>query len=77
MYLSNQQAAVVALSIVIFAAAGCSWFQSGDPVTLSPTAIAPHDTGIPFETKEPETYQADFVTISAAVESRTHFARDL
>ena len=73
MYLSNQQAAVVALSIVIFAAAGCSWFQSGDPVTLSPTAIAPHDTGIPFETKEPETYQADFVTISAAATADTVF----
>ena len=75
MFLSNQQAAIVSLSIVIFAAAGCSWLQTGDPAPLSPTAIAPSDTGIPFETKEPETYQADFLTIAAGAESRTHFAR--
>ena len=75
MFLSNQQAAVIALLIVIFAAAGCSWFQSGEPVALSPIAVAPPDTGIPFETKQPNTYQADFVTIASGIESSSHFAR--
>lgn len=75
MFLSNQQAAAFALFMAILAAAGCSWLQPGDPAPLLPTAIAPPDTGIPFETKEPETYQADFVTIAAGAESRSHFTR--
>ncbi len=75
MFLSNPHAATAALSLVIFAVAGCSWFQTSDPVTLSPTAIAPPDTGLPFDAFEPETYQADFITIAADAESKSHFAR--
>ena len=75
MFLSNQQTATAALSLVIFAVAGCSWFQTSDPVTLLPTAIVPPDTGLPFETIEPETYQADFITVATGAESRSHFAR--
>jgi hypothetical protein len=74
MFLSNQQAAAIAFSIVIVNAAGCSLFRS-DPVALTPTAVAPPETGIPFETKEPETYQADFVMIAGQSETRSHFAR--
>jgi len=75
MFLSNPQAAAVALSLLMIAAGGCSWFRSSDPVSLTPTAVSPPDSGIPFETKEPETYQADFDSIVGGSESRTHFAR--
>ena len=74
MFLSNQQAAAIAFSILLVTAVGCSWFRS-DPVALTPSAVAPPETGIPFETREPETYQADFVTIAAGAETRSHFAR--
>jgi hypothetical protein len=75
MFLSNPQAAAVALSLLIITAAGCSWFRSSDPVSLTPTAVAPPESGLPFETSEPATYQADFVTIATGSESRSHFAR--
>ena len=74
MFLSNQQAAAIAFSLLLVTAAGCSWLRS-DPVALTPTAVAPPETGIPFETKEPETYQADLVTSAAGAETRSHFAR--
>lgn len=75
MFLSNQHAAALAILIVVFAAAGCSWFQSSDPVPLTPSTVTPPETSIPFETKEPDTYQADFVTIAGGIESRSRFAR--
>lgn len=75
MFLSNQQAAAIAFSILLITAVGCSWLRPADPVAVSPTAVAPPDTGIPFETREPETFQADFVTIADQSETRSHFAR--
>src|SRR5688572_991552 len=75
MFLSNQQAAAIALSVVIATAAGCSWLTGTDPAALPPPAIVPPETGLPFETKEPDVYQADFVTIAAGSESRSRFAR--
>jgi hypothetical protein len=75
MLLSNPQAAAVALSILIITAAGCSWLRNSEPVSLTPTIVAPPETGLPFETKEPEVYQADFVTAVAGSETRSHFAR--
>lgn len=75
MPLSNQQAAAAAILILIFAVASCSWFQGSDPAPLSPTVVTAPDTGIPFETKEPETYQADFITIAGEAETRSHFSR--
>lgn len=75
MFLSNPKAAAVALSLLMITAASCSSFRSNDPVTITPTAVAPPETGLPFETKEPETYQADFVTTAAGRESRSHFSR--
>jgi hypothetical protein len=75
MFLSNPQAAAAALSLLIITTAGCSWLRSSEPVSLTPTAVAPPESGLPFETNEPATYQADFVTIAAGSESRSHFAR--
>lgn len=75
MFLSNPQAAAAALSLLLITAAGCSWFQSSEPVALTPTVVAPPETGLPFEASEPITYQADFVTVSPGSETLSHFAR--
>ena len=75
MFLSNPQAAAVAVSLIVIAAAGCSWFRASDPIPITPTVVTSPETGLPFETREPETYQADFVTIVAGSETRSHFAR--
>lgn len=77
MVLSNQQAAVLVILLIVCIAAGCSWFGGSEPPTNSPTTVAPPETGIPFETKEPETFQADFVTIAGGSESRSRFAKKL
>ena len=75
MFLSNQQAAAQAILLVIIVAAGCSWFGGNDPPSNSSVTVKPPETGIPFETREPETFQADFITISSGSESRSHFAK--
>jgi len=74
MFLSNQQLAANAFLILILAAAGCSWFRS-EPAPSAPTAVAAPETGIPFETKEPETYQADLVSVAGGSETRSHYIR--
>lgn len=75
MFLSNQQAAAPAILFIIIAAAGCAWFGGSEPPSNTAGSVAPPETGIPFDTKEPETFQADFVTIAGGSESRSHFAR--
>ena len=75
MFLSNQQAAAQAILLVIIVAAGCSWFGGNEPPSNSSVTVKPPETGIPFETKEPETFLADFITISSGSESRSHFAK--
>lgn len=77
MFLSNRHAAALAFSLAIFVGAGCGWIRDQDPPAQTSAPVAPPETGIPFETKEPETYQADFVTSSGGVETKTHFARKL
>lgn len=75
MFLSNPQAAAIALSLLIITTAGCSWLRSSDPVSLSSPSVAPPETGLPFEISEPATYQADFVTMMPGSEAGSHFAR--
>lgn len=75
MFLSNRHAAALALSLAIFVGVGCGWIGDQDPPAQTSAPVAPPETGIPFETKEPETYQADFVASSGGVETKTHFAR--
>lgn len=74
MYLSNPHAAAF-LIMWLFCTAGCSWFSVGEPSPSSPSAVSPPDSGVPFEVREPETYQADFVTVAGGSESRVRFAR--
>ena len=71
MFLSNQQAAAQAILLVIIVAAGCSWFGGNDPPSNSSVTVKPPETGIPFETREPATFQADFITVSGGGESRS------
>ena len=75
MLLSNQQAAALVIVSVVFVAAGCSWFGGREPEPNTPVAVSPPESGIPFDTKEPETFQADFVTIVAGSESRSRYAK--
>jgi hypothetical protein len=75
MFLSNQQAAALVILSIVCVAAGCSWFGGSETPSNSTAAVSPPETGIPFETKEPETFQADFVTIAGGNESRSHFAK--
>lgn len=74
MFLSNRHVAALSIALNIFAAAGCAWFSNSNPTT-QPTAITTPASTIPFETKEPETYQADFVTIAGGAETRSHLSR--
>lgn len=75
MFLSNRHAAALAFSLAIFVGVGCGWIRNQDPPPQTSAPIAPPETGIPFETKELETYQADFVTSAGGVETNIHFAR--
>lgn len=75
MFLSNQQAAALVILSIVCVAAGCSWFGGGEPPANSNAAVSPPETGIPFETKEPETFQADFITFAGGTETRSHFAK--
>ncbi len=75
MILSNRHVAALAFLLAIFIGVGCGWIRSEEPPAQTSAPIAPPETGIPFETKEPKTYQADFVTSSGDMETHTHFAR--
>ena len=75
MFLSNRLASVSILFIFCAMAAGCSWFGGGEKAASASPVIEPPKSEIPFETKEPETFQADFVTSAGGVETRTHYAR--
>ena len=74
MFLSNPLAAATVFFTIVITAGGCSWLGGGQANPEPPTVSAPEST-IPFETREPGTYQADFVTISDGSESKTHFAQ--
>lgn len=74
MFLSNRLAPVSILLAAI-AASGCSWLTGGDKAASASPAIEPPKSEIPFETREPETFQADFVTTAGGVEMRVHYAR--
>ena len=75
MFLSNRLALVSILMILCAAVPGCSWLAGGDKAASASPVIQPPKSGIPFETKEPETFQADLVTSSGGVETRIHYAR--
>jgi hypothetical protein len=53
---------------------GCNWPGSETPASAT-QVIEPPESEIPFETKEPDVFQADLVTIAGGTESHTHYAR--
>ena len=75
MFLSNRLASVSILIICCAMAAGCSWFGQGEKAASASPVIEPPKSDVPFETKEPDTFQADFVTSAGAVETRVHYAK--
>lgn len=75
MFLSNRPASVSILILFCAMAAGCSWFGEGEKAASASPAIEPPKSEIPFETKEPATFQADFITSAGGVETKTHYAR--
>lgn len=75
MFLSNRLASVSILLILYAIAAGCSWLGSGEKAASASAVIEPPKSEIPFETKEPENFQADFITSTVGVEAKTHYAR--
>ena len=75
MFLSNRLASVSTLFIFCAMAAGCSWFGGSEKAASASPVIQPPKSEIPFETKEPEIFQADFITSAGGVEAKTHYAR--
>ena len=74
MFLSNPLAAAAVFFVIVITAGGCSWL-GGEQAKPEPPLVSAPESSIPFETREPGTYQADFVTISDGSESKTHFAK--
>lgn len=75
MFLSNRLAEVTAYLLLILGVAGCGLFGSGERSDDPPPVISQPKSVVPFETREPAAYQADFVTSGDGVESTVHFAR--
>jgi hypothetical protein len=75
MFLSNRLVLILLISFACWAIFGCAWYTGGQaPAPASTIAEAPKSE-IPFATEEPETFQADFVTSTADIASRVHYAR--
>ncbi len=75
MFLSNRLASVSILFIFWAMAAGCSWFGGGEKAASASPVIEPPKNEIPFETTEPEKFQADLITSVGGVETKTHYVR--
>lgn len=75
MFLSNRLASVSILIVFCAMAAGCSWMGGSENAASASPAIGPPKREIPFETREPETFQADFITLTRGVETRVRYAR--
>lgn len=75
MILSNRLASVSILIVFCAMAAGCSWPGEGENAASASPAIEPPKSGVPFETKEPETFRADLITSSGGIETLVRYAR--
>lgn len=65
--------------LLVFAASfsACAWRQAKSETTATPETVKASEvkSAIPFQTKEPETYQADFVITANGAENKTFTAR--
>ena len=75
MFLSNRPATLLILLLACAAVHACTWPGGGEIPASASQVVEPPKSEIPFETKEPETFQADFVTTAAGTESRVRYAR--
>ena len=73
MFLSNHLVTVLIL-VLAYAGFSCSWTGRTTPENAS-QAIEPPKSEVPFETREPETFQADLITKTAGTESRVRYTR--
>lgn len=71
MFLSNPLAPAL-LFVLVFGSA-CAW--TGEAPAYAPKTIEPPKSEIPFETIEPDTFQADLITTAAGTETRVRYAR--
>ena len=75
MFLSNRPATILMFLFACAAASACTWPSGGETPASASKIVEPPKSEIPFETKEPETFQADFVTTAAGTESRVRYSR--
>lgn len=73
MFLSNSRSTILFALAGLVLTAGCSWLRTESP-PLAPLVAEPKSSS-PFETLEPDIFQADFVTSDGTSETRTFYAR--
>lgn len=66
---------IVFFALTLFSA--CRWWQKAENETPAPTPFVAEEikSGIPFSTKEPENFQAEFVVMTGEKEDKTFVAR--
>lgn len=73
MFLSNSRSTILFAFAGLVLTAGCSWLRSEMPGAV-PLVTGPKSSA-PFETREPEVFQADFVTSDGTSETRVFYAK--
>ncbi len=76
--LSSNSAKVFFISFLAFTLfSSCRWWQKAENETPPPTPFVAKEikSGIPFATKEPENFQAEFVVMTGETEDKTFAAR--
>jgi len=77
--LSSNSAKVFFVSFLAFTLlSSCGWWQKSENETPAPTPFVAEEikSGIPFATKEPENFQAEFVVTTGEIEDKTFAARN-
>lgn len=69
---------IAVCALIVSAASACRFWQSNGTATPSPTpfTIEEIESDVPFATKEPEVFQAEFVTVTNGEERAVFRARD-
>jgi len=74
MFLSNPAKLILVVCLWIALFQGCGWWQNDQNTLTTPVVSAPQ-SNIPFSTKEPEVFQAEFVRSDGTTETRSFYAR--
>src|SRR5260221_7449727 len=73
MFLSNPAKSFLAAAVISTVCGGCGYFRSY--IERAPTAASESKNRIPFTVKEPDVFQAEFVTTSGNVSTVSFYAR--